>query len=54
MIGVLEGSGGIADHLGQVVDFCNKPSRGVVLCDNNPEKLVQRCLDAWSGHEQVL
>lgn len=54
IIGVLEGSGGIADHLGQVVDFCNKPSRGVVLCDNNPEKLVQRCLDAWSGREKVL
>jgi len=49
---VLEGSGGIADHLGEVIDFCSKPSRGVVLFDNNPETLVQRCLDAWSDREK--
>jgi len=54
IIGVLQGSGGIADHIGEVIDFCNKPSRGVVLFDNNPEKLVQKCLDAWSDREKVL
>ncbi len=54
IIGVLEESGGIADHLGEVIKFCNKPSRAVVMFDNNPEKLVQRCLDAWSDREKVL
>ena len=54
IIGVLQGSGGIADHIGEVIDFCNKSSRGVVLFDNNPEKLVQKCLDAWSDREKVL
>jgi len=54
IIGVLEGSGGVADHIREIIDFCNKPSRGVVLFDNNPEKLVQKCLDAWSDREKAL
>jgi uncharacterized protein (TIGR00725 family) len=53
IIGVLEGSGGVADHIREIIDFCNKPSRGVVLFDKNPETLVQRCLDGWSGREKV-
>ena len=54
IIGVLEGSGGVADHIRETIGFCNKPTRGVVLFDNNPEKLVQKCLDAWSDREKVL
>jgi len=54
IIGVLVGSGGVADHIREIIGFCNKPTRGVVLFDNNPEKLVQRCLDAWSDREKVL
>ena len=54
IIGVLEESGGIADHIREIIDFCNKPSRGVVLFDNNPETLVHRCLEAWSDREKVL
>ena len=46
VIGVLEGSGGVADHIKQIIDFCKKPTRGVVLYDKDPEKLVQRCLEA--------
>ena len=54
IIGVLEGSGGVADHIRQIIDICNKPSRGIVLFDNNPETLVQRCLETWSDREKVL
>jgi uncharacterized protein (TIGR00725 family) len=48
IIGVLEGSGGIADHLREVIEFCNKPApaRGLVIFDKNPERLVQKCLAA--------
>jgi uncharacterized protein (TIGR00725 family) len=46
IIGVLEGSGGIADHIREVIDFCNKPTRGVAIFDKDPEKLVQSCLGA--------
>jgi len=44
IIGVLEGSGGIADHVRDIVRFCNKSSRGVVVFDKDPETLVQACL----------
>ena len=48
VIGVLEGSGGVADHIKEVIDFCKKPTRGVVLFDQDPEKLMQKCLAALS------
>jgi len=48
VIGVLEGSGGVADHTQEIIDFCKKPTRGMVLFDKDPEKLVQRCLAALS------
>jgi len=54
IIGVLKGSGGIADHLSQLIEFCKKDCPGVLLFDNDPEKLVALCLEAWSGREQVL
>jgi len=52
IIGVLEGSGGIADHIRQVIDFCKKTCPGVVLFDNEPEKLIGRCLQALGGRER--
>jgi uncharacterized protein (TIGR00725 family) len=54
IIGVLEGSGGIADHIRQVIEFCNKDCPGVVLFDNEPAKLIRLCLEVWSGREQAL
>ena len=48
VIGVLEGSGGVANHTQEIIDFCKKPTRGMVLFDKDPEKLVQRCLAALS------
>jgi len=45
IIGVVEGSGGVAAHIKEIIDFCKKPTRGVVLYDKDPEKLVQRCLE---------
>ena len=54
IIGVLEGSGGIADHIRQVIESCKKDCPGVVLFDNEPAKLIRLCLEVWSGREQVL
>jgi uncharacterized protein (TIGR00725 family) len=48
VIGVLEGSGGIADHIREVIEFSKKTCPGVVLFDNEVGKLVQRCLEAWA------
>jgi uncharacterized protein (TIGR00725 family) len=44
IIGVLEGTGGIADHIREVIQFCNKSTQGRVIFDKDPEKLVKMCL----------
>jgi uncharacterized protein (TIGR00725 family) len=44
IIGVLEGTGGIADHIREVIQFCNKPTRGVVVFEKDPQKLLSLCL----------
>ncbi|HEX2928989.1 MAG TPA: hypothetical protein VHV54_04705 [Candidatus Binatia bacterium] len=46
IIGVLEGSGGVADHVREIVRFCNKPTTGGVFFSSDPEKLVEQCLNA--------
>jgi len=51
IIGVLEGSGGCADHIKEVIDFCKKPSRATVLFDTDPEKLIEECLEALASQE---
>lgn len=48
IIGVLEGSGGVADHVREIVDFCKKATRGAVIFENEPERLIQRCLAVLS------
>ena len=44
IIGVLDGSGGVADHIGRIIEFCRKTTRGEVLFDEDPEELIARCL----------
>ena len=51
VIGVLEGSGGIADHIREIIDFSKKACPGVVLFDSEPEKLIQRCLEAFNARQ---
>ena len=48
IIGILEGSGGVADHIKEIIQFCQKPTQGLVVFDKDPEKLVERCLEALS------
>jgi uncharacterized protein (TIGR00725 family) len=48
IIGVLEGSGGIADHIREIIQFCKKTTGGAVVFDKDPEKLVKACLEALS------
>jgi uncharacterized protein (TIGR00725 family) len=49
VIGVLEGSGGIADYIREVIKFCNKPAVGKIFFENDPVKLVERCVEAVTG-----
>lgn len=42
LIGVLTGTGGVADAVEQIVAVCSKPTGAVVLYDDDPERLVER------------
>ena len=44
IIGILEGSGGIADHIKEILAFCHKPTRARLVYDSNPAKLLEACL----------
>ncbi len=46
IIGVLEGSGGVSDHIKEIIDFCKKPTRGKVIYESVPESLISQCLEA--------
>ncbi len=44
IIGVLEGSGGVADHLREIIAFCKKATAGAVIFNRDPGELVRECL----------
>jgi len=44
VIGVLNGTGGIADHLKEVISYCGKEAASRVIFDESPEKLIDSCL----------
>ncbi len=46
IIGVMEGSGGIADHLKHIVSDMNKKTGAVVIFDKDPHALVKKLLKA--------
>src|SRR5262249_45161313 len=50
VIGVLEGTGGIAEHIREVLNFCHKKTAPTLLFDKNPDTLIERCLEAVKSH----
>jgi uncharacterized protein (TIGR00725 family) len=46
IVGVLEGSGGIADHIRDIIKACNKACPGQVFFEADPTMLVERCVAA--------
>src|ERR1700757_4980885 len=47
VIGIVEGSGGIADHIKEIIAFCQKPTRARVIYGSDPEALLDACLEAF-------
>ncbi len=45
LIGVLEGSGGIADHVKKFVDVINKDTGAEIIYDSDPVRLVDRAIE---------
>lgn len=46
VIGVLAGTGGVADHIEKIVEVCQKPTRGKLFFDSHPKALIQTCVSA--------
>jgi uncharacterized protein (TIGR00725 family) len=47
VIGVLQGSGGIADHIQDVLGFCQKQTQARVVFGGDPGALLDACVAAW-------
>ena len=46
LIGIVEGSGGISDHMEEIVGFINKKTGAEVIYDADPARLCDRLLAA--------
>ncbi len=53
IVGVLEGSGGIADRVREIIGYCNKPTRGRVLFERDPQELVKSCYELFVRCQKV-
>jgi uncharacterized protein (TIGR00725 family) len=45
LIGVLTNSGGLSNHFADIVNLVQKDTGSILLYDDSPESLVDRCLD---------
>ena len=46
VIGVVRGSGGVADQIDSIIGFAGKATRSRVLYDKDPEALIDSCMEA--------
>jgi hypothetical protein len=49
VIGVLLGSGGVADHIDAIIGFAKKRTKSLVIFNDEPESLIDGCLEAFAG-----
>lgn len=45
VVGVLTGSGGVADHIPQILEICDRELEDYVIIDDDPERLVKRVIE---------
>ena len=53
VIGVLEGSGGVADQIKKIVEVCQKPAPGQLFFDSDPRTLIQTCVSAIAARDHL-
>ena len=46
VIGVLEGTGGIAEKIPELISYINKETGAVLVCDSDPKNLVRKVIKA--------
>jgi uncharacterized protein (TIGR00725 family) len=50
VIGILEGTGGVSDHIRDIIRFCDREEGSRILFNENPESLVDICLAEFKRH----
>ena len=53
VIGVLAGTGGVADHIEKIVEVCQKPTRGKLFFDSDPKALIETCVGAIAAADYL-
>lgn len=53
VIGILEGSGGVADRVKGIVSVSGRQVTSVLVFDTDPEALVDACLEAWRRQQSA-
>lgn len=54
LIGVLTGTGGVADHVDDFLPVMKKPTGSRILYDRDPRSLVERCVDEFKTNPPVI
>lgn len=50
VIGILEGTGGITEHLRDIIHIMNKETGAIVCYDSNPERLLDKLENIYKEH----
>ncbi len=53
-IGVLIGSGGVADHIDDILPIIEKKTGSNIIFDTDPKRLVARCIEWYKTHPPVI
>lgn len=54
LIGVLTGSGGVADHVDDFLPVMQKPTGSRIIYDRDPRKLIERCVAEYKQNPSVI
>lgn len=52
LIGVLEGTGGVADHVEEIVRIVSKQTGAALVADDDPRRLMTRLLDSYRARSR--
>ncbi|MBN2096402.1 LOG family protein [Candidatus Peregrinibacteria bacterium] len=54
VIGVLEGSGGVSDHIEDILKICHREMNATIVFDKDPRKLLEKVLEAIKKQPQPI
>jgi len=54
MIGVLTDTGGVADHIDEILEVIKKPTGSRMFFDDDPRKLVERCVASYKADPPII